>query len=187
MARFLDIIRFVPISESSNISLTTMDRNGTSATKSFHADMVDTKPRQTLRPSFPGMGIPMLKIRLSRDSLIFNMGIPILVRKHLYIETAPWILTSPGKLQQYYWLCKTGKLFAWLRINLNNLLHFKVKWWYQTHIDGLVQDCINSSALTTQLSKPCTKPSICIIEIIHNVKMRPLVSWMDFHKAYNGM
>ena len=31
----------------------------------------------------------MLKIRRSQDRLIFNMGIPILVRQHLYIETAP--------------------------------------------------------------------------------------------------
>ena len=30
--------------------------------------------------SFPGMGLPMLKIRRSKDCLIFNMGIPILVR-----------------------------------------------------------------------------------------------------------
>ena len=41
------------------------------------------------RLSFPGMGIPMLKIRRSQHCLIFNMGIPILVRWHLYIETAP--------------------------------------------------------------------------------------------------
>ena len=32
----------------------------------------------------------MLKIRRSWVRLIFNMGIPILVRRHLYIETAPW-------------------------------------------------------------------------------------------------
>ena len=32
------------------------------------------------------MGIPMLKIRRSWDCLIFNMEIPILVRRHLYIE-----------------------------------------------------------------------------------------------------
>ena len=35
------------------------------------------------------MGIPMLKIRRSRDHLIFNMGIPILVRWHIYIEMPP--------------------------------------------------------------------------------------------------
>ena len=34
------------------------------------------------------MGIPMLKIRRSHDRLIFNMGIPILLR-YLYIEMAP--------------------------------------------------------------------------------------------------
>ena len=38
------------------------------------------------------MRILMLKIRRSRDSLIFNLGIPILVRRHLYIEMAPWLL-----------------------------------------------------------------------------------------------
>ena len=31
----------------------------------------------------------MLNIRLSRDRLIFNMGIPILVKLHLYTETVP--------------------------------------------------------------------------------------------------
>ena len=41
------------------------------------------------RPSFPGMEIPMLKIRRSWDRLIFNMGIPILAWRYLYIEMAP--------------------------------------------------------------------------------------------------
>ena len=36
----------------------------------------------------------MLKIRRSWDRLIFNMGIPMLVRRHLYIETAPRNLTA---------------------------------------------------------------------------------------------
>ena len=35
------------------------------------------------------MGIPMLKIRRSRDRLVFNMRIPILAKRHLYIETYP--------------------------------------------------------------------------------------------------
>ena len=38
---------------------------------------------------FPGMGIPMVKKRRSRDRLIFIMGIFILVRPHLYIGTGP--------------------------------------------------------------------------------------------------
>ena len=32
----------------------------------------------------------MLKITRSWDRLIFNMGIPTLVRRHIYIETVPW-------------------------------------------------------------------------------------------------
>ena len=46
-------------------------------------------PVSILRPSFPGIGVPMLKIRRSVRPLIFNMGIPLLVRRHLYIETVP--------------------------------------------------------------------------------------------------
>ena len=46
-------------------------------------------PCINIRASFPGMGIPTLKIRWLPDHLIFNMGIHILVRRHLYIETAP--------------------------------------------------------------------------------------------------
>ena len=34
----------------------------------------------------------MLKIRPSRDRLIFNMGIPKLVTRHLYIERPTWFL-----------------------------------------------------------------------------------------------
>ena len=40
-------------------------------------------------------GISMLKIRRLRDCLIFNMGVPILVRWHLYIET-PTNTPPPG-------------------------------------------------------------------------------------------
>ena len=43
------------------------------------------RPVSIWRPSFRGMGIPMLKIRWLWDRLIFNMGIPILVRQHFCI------------------------------------------------------------------------------------------------------
>ena len=47
-------------------------------------------PRFNIKTVFPGKGIPMLKIRRSWVRLIFSMGIPILVRRHLYIiETGP--------------------------------------------------------------------------------------------------
>ena len=46
-------------------------------------------PRLNINTVFPRYWIPMLKIRRSRDRLIINISIPILVRRHLYIETAP--------------------------------------------------------------------------------------------------
>ena len=50
------------------------------------------------RPSFPGMGIRMLKMRRSWNCLIFNMGTPILVGRHLHIDTAPLdVSTNPGQ------------------------------------------------------------------------------------------
>ena len=51
-----------------------------------------------IKTVFPGMGIPMLKIRRSWYRLIFNMGIPILVRRHLDIEMPPGHQEPP-----YYW------------------------------------------------------------------------------------
>ena len=39
---------------------------------------------------FPGMAIPMLKIRRPNGRLIFNMRIPIPGKDGLYIETGPW-------------------------------------------------------------------------------------------------
>ena len=45
--------------------------------------------RLNIKTIFPRYGIPMSKIRRSRDRLIFNMGIPILIRHHLYNEMAP--------------------------------------------------------------------------------------------------
>ena len=45
--------------------------------------------RLNIKTVFPRYRIPMLKIRRSRDRLIFNIGIPILVRRYLYIDTTP--------------------------------------------------------------------------------------------------
>ena len=56
-----------------------------------------------------GMGIPMLKVRQSGDHLIFNMGTPILVRRHIYIETAPTMRT---KDRQYDNFVATGGIVS---------------------------------------------------------------------------
>ena len=51
------------------------------------------------------MGICMLKIRWSWNRLIFNMGIPVLVRWHFYIEMAPGLILSTLKHYNMDLLC----------------------------------------------------------------------------------
>ena len=46
--------------------------------------------RLDIKMSSYHIGIAMLKIKWSRDRLIFNMGIAIPGKDSLYIETAPW-------------------------------------------------------------------------------------------------
>ena len=48
-----------------------------------------SSPRLNIKTVFLSYGTPMLKIRRFHDRLIFNMEIHIMVRRHLYIETAP--------------------------------------------------------------------------------------------------
>ena len=46
-------------------------------------------PRLNIKTVFPRHGILMLKIWRSWDRHILNMGNPILVRRHLYVQTGP--------------------------------------------------------------------------------------------------
>ena len=69
-----------------------------------------------LRCHLTSIGNPIVEIRRSYDRLLSTMGFPILVRRHLYIESGPsiswllltWLFTSPGHQQPRYWLCSTG-------------------------------------------------------------------------------
>ena len=55
-------------------------------------------PRLNIKTVFWGVGISIIKIRRALDSLIFTMGIPMLVRRHIYIETGPSLpSTNDGK------------------------------------------------------------------------------------------
>ena len=70
----------------------------------------------------------MLKIRRSRDSLIFDMGVPILVRRHLYTEKAPWV---PFQYKDHLSRYRDSQ--------------------YKDKINGLRQACSISSALKMEI------------------------------------
>ena len=77
----------------------------------------------------------MLKIRRSRDRLIFNMGIPIPGKDGLYIETWPWLLVWPGDQYTWYWpcMCMMGRSMASFTANFSNLSWFSTNEWHKTH------------------------------------------------------
>ena len=39
----------------------------------------------------------------------------------------PWLLTSPGHQQSWYWLCRIGRFVTYLRTNFNYLCHINVE------------------------------------------------------------
>ena len=56
-------------------------------------------PDSISRCRLTSIGNPMLEIRWSYDRLIYKMGFPILVRRHLYIESGPRLWYSKLALQ----------------------------------------------------------------------------------------
>ena len=71
---------------------------------------------------FPGMGIPMLKIRRPVGRLIFNMGIAIPSKTVFLIETAPWFF-----YEYTLYASVTGVLY---RISWYIGLHYYNTWLY---------------------------------------------------------
>ena len=69
--------------------ITTLERSILSQSPGYEALLERPGPRPNIRTIFPGMGISIIKIRRSWDRLIFIMGIPMLVKRHLYTETVP--------------------------------------------------------------------------------------------------
>ena len=71
-------------------------------------------PRFDLQTLFPGIGIPIIKIRRSWDRLIYMVGIPILIR-YLYIETVSRAIKHD--LDQYDRMCasltRDGLIRSW--------------------------------------------------------------------------
>ena len=43
----------------------------------------------------------------------------------------PWLLTSPGHQQPWYWLCRIGKFLSYLRNDFNYLRRINVEKWHK--------------------------------------------------------
>ena len=76
-----------------------------------------------------------------------------------------WRLASPGHQQSREWLCRINRSLSSMRRD------FK-------YIDGLAQDCSNSSALALELLQSCAniKPSTCALSVSRNGKKCKYIS-----------
>ena len=69
-----------------------------------------------IKTVFPTMGIAIFTIR--RNSLIFNMGIHKLVRRHLYIETAPLLVHKQVTWATLYTKTASWNITTWIYIHI---------------------------------------------------------------------
>ena len=79
--------------------------NSVPSTDGLTTNPCEIGPRLNIKMVFLGMRISTIKIKQSIDHLIFIMGIPILLRQHLYIETA-----APGHNEQMTFLKMSAKI-----------------------------------------------------------------------------
>ena len=71
--------------------------------------------------------------------------------------------------------CWLKRFQVWHRLDLNILLQNPYNW-FNSYIDGLAQDCSNSSALAIELLQSCTKPLISWLPFI--------ISRLHIHKCF---
>ena len=104
------------------------------------------RPRFNIKTIFPRHGIPMLKIRRSWGRLIFNMGIPILERWHLYIDTAPRVIEedfgengrSVNVHMHIYHHIIRNQYVDWSWAATISLLYYDKNMWHIVHLSRLI-------------------------------------------------
>ena len=105
--------------------------------KKMHLKMSSGK----LRPSCLGLSvlthwsliyIYCVYIFLSMAGLTLNMWGPsyLGLTRSISWLLMPWLLTSPGHQQPWYWLCRIGRFLSYLSKDFNYLRHINVEKWH---------------------------------------------------------
>ena len=106
-----------------------------------------TRAPSQYKDSLSRYGIPMLKIRRLQNRLIFNIGISILLRQHLYIETAPRFL---NKLSLSY-------IHTYIHVYINITIASR------NIPRPPSKNCFISMANIQEIWQCCTEPSISVL------------------------
>ena len=87
------------------------------------------------------MEIPMLKIKQLQDLLVFNKGIPVLVRRQLYFERPPG---------DWYQLCLPGWYpFLFIAIYIvSGLLSIHLNIWIEKYLHSFYVSCLKLASTT---------------------------------------
>ena len=116
----------------------------------------DTGPRLNIKTVFPCMEILILMIRRSWDRFIFILGIPILLRRHLYIESDAWDRYCLLFCLLNSMICFTSKLYNF-------------DWLFDTKTPRMHYPC--------RFGKGLTKTFVCIMKtsrILNHIQILPL-------------
>ena len=66
----------------------------------------------------------------------------------------PWLLTSPGHQQPWYWLCRIGRFLSYLGKDFNNLCRINVEKWHKTGLGFFRKKPISSRTPGKKWKKP---------------------------------
>ena len=66
-------------------------------------------------------------------ALTLNVRGPSLTRSISWM-LMPWLLTSPGHQQPWYWLCRIGRFLSYLRKDFNYLCRINVEKWHNIYM-----------------------------------------------------
>ena len=92
-----------------------------------------TKIGFEIKYEIEGQGQSSLKLRRILIVLTLNVRGPsyLSLTRSISWQLMPWLLTSPGHQQPWYWLCKINKSLSCLRKNFNYLRRINVEKWHK--------------------------------------------------------
>ena len=86
-----------------------------------------------LQESYSQMDINEIDIDLMARRLTLNVRWPsyLGLTRSISWLLMPWLLTSPGHQQPWYWLCRIGRFLSYLRKDFNYLRRTNVEKWHK--------------------------------------------------------
>ena len=128
---------------------------------------------------------PIVYIRRSYDRLIYTMGFPILVRRHLYIESDPWPERIPLSDRQQSSICTFGDYI--LSAGIHSLKR-KGRHVDDFFIIGCIRGCSVDNLRCSQWWKSRQHDNLSVSVLVHHIddKHYDVSVPREFHWLFNS-